>query len=79
MYADHITDSIKSAVTETERRRKKQIQYNKKNQITPKSIIKSIPERKTADLETVVDTKSMARAVSGKTCSRNRSNNEKIC
>ena len=62
MYADHITDSIKSAVTETERRRKKQIQYNKKNQITPKSIIKSIPEKKTADLETVVDIKSMARA-----------------
>jgi excinuclease ABC subunit B len=61
MYADHITDSIKSAVAETERRRKKQIQYNKKNQITPKSIIKSIPE-KTAALETTVDTKSMARA-----------------
>jgi excinuclease ABC subunit B len=60
MYADHITDSIKNAVTETERRRKKQIQYNKKNQITPKSIIKSIP-KKTADLETAVDTKSMAR------------------
>jgi excinuclease ABC subunit B len=62
MYADHITDSIKSAVAETERRRKKQIQYNKKNQITPKSIIKSIPEKKTADLGTVVDIKSMARA-----------------
>jgi len=49
-------------VAETERRRKKQIQYNKKNQITPKSIIKSIPEKKTADLGTVVDIKSMARA-----------------
>jgi excinuclease ABC subunit B len=61
MYADHITDSIKSAVAETERRRNKQIQYNKKNQITPKSIIKSIPE-KTAALGTTVDTKSMARA-----------------
>jgi excinuclease ABC subunit B len=61
MYADHITDSIKSAVAETERRRNKQIQYNKKNQITPKTIIKSIPE-KTAALGTTVDTKSMARA-----------------
>jgi excinuclease ABC subunit B len=60
MYADHITDSIKSAVAETERRRKKQIQYNKKNQIIPTSVIKSIPG-KTAD-ETTVDTKSMARA-----------------
>ena len=37
MYADHITESIKKATTETERRRKKQIQYNIKNQITPRS------------------------------------------
>ena len=62
MYADHITDSIKSAVAETERRRNKQIQYNKKNQITPKTIIKSIPEKKQQILGTVVDIKSMARA-----------------
>jgi excinuclease ABC subunit B len=61
MYADHITDSIKNAMTETERRRRKQIQYNKKNQITPKSVIKPIPE-KTADIDLFVDiTKSMAR------------------
>jgi excinuclease ABC subunit B len=60
MYADHITDSIKNAMTETERRRRKQIQYNRKNQITPKSVIKPIPE-KTADIDVVVDTKSMAR------------------
>jgi len=62
MYADHITDSIKNAMTETERRRRKQIQYNKKNQITPKSVIKPIPE-KTEDIDLFVDTtKSMARA-----------------
>jgi excinuclease ABC subunit B len=60
MYADHITDSIKNAMTETERRRRKQIQYNRKNQITPKSVIKPIPE-KTADIDLIVDTKSMAR------------------
>jgi len=60
MYADHITDSIKNAMTETERRRRKQIQYNRKNQITPKSVIKPIPE-KTADIDVIVDTKSMAR------------------
>lgn len=61
MYADHITDSIKNAMTETERRRRKQIQYNKKNQITPKSVIKPIRE-KTADIDLFVDTtKSMAR------------------
>ena len=62
MYADRITDSIKNAMTETERRRRKQIQYNKKNQITPKSVIKPIPE-KTEDIDLSVDTtKSMARA-----------------
>lgn len=62
MYADRITDSIKNALTETERRRRKQIQYNKKNQITPKSVIKPIPE-KTEDIDLFVDTtKSMARA-----------------
>ena len=62
MYADRITDSIKNAMTETERRRGKQIQYNKKNQITPKSVIKPIPE-KTEDIDLFVDTtKSMARA-----------------
>ena len=62
MYADHITDSIKNAMTETERRRRKQIQYNKRNQITPKSVIKPIPE-KTEDIDLFVDTtKSMARA-----------------
>ena len=62
MYADRFTDSIKNAITETERRRRKQIQYNKKNQITPKSVIKPIPE-KTEDIDLFVDTtKSMARA-----------------
>jgi excinuclease ABC subunit B len=63
MYSDYITDSIKSAVAETERRRKKQIQYNKKNRITPESIIKPIPE-KMADVkvEIAVDAKSMTRS-----------------
>ena len=42
MYADVITKSIKKAVEETERRRAKQIEYNKKNKITPKSIQKAV-------------------------------------
>lgn len=35
MYADRITDSMKSTIEETERRRKKQIEYNIKHNVTP--------------------------------------------
>jgi superfamily II DNA/RNA helicase len=42
MYADTITGSIKRACEETERRRIIQLAYNKKHNITPKTIIKAI-------------------------------------
>ncbi|KAG2472352.1 MAG: excinulease of nucleotide excision repair, DNA damage recognition component [Nitrosopumilales archaeon] len=45
MYADTVTKSMKAAIEETNRRRTKQIEYNKKFNITPKTIIKSIPEQ----------------------------------
>ncbi|MCL2373083.1 MAG: excinuclease ABC subunit UvrB [Defluviitaleaceae bacterium] len=45
MYADHITDSMQNAITETNRRRTIQEEYNIKNNITPRSIIKKIHER----------------------------------
>ncbi len=44
MYADHITKSIKNAIGETDRRRSIQIEYNTKNNIQPKTIIKSISD-----------------------------------
>ena len=47
MYADKTTVSMKLAMVETKRRREKQIQYNKTNKITPKTIIKSIPDQET--------------------------------
>ena len=42
LYADKMTNSIKTALKETERRRNKQITWNKENNIEPKSIIKNI-------------------------------------
>ena len=42
LYADVITDSMKRAVTETERRRSVQQQYNEENGIIPQTIIKKV-------------------------------------
>ena len=42
LYADVITDSMRVAMDETERRRKIQDDYNKANGITPKTIVKPI-------------------------------------
>ncbi|MHA1718741.1 MAG: excinuclease ABC subunit UvrB [Promethearchaeota archaeon] len=44
IYADKITRSIEAAVRETDRRRKKQIEYNKKHGITPQTIKKRVQE-----------------------------------
>ncbi len=44
IYADHITGSIERAVGETNRRRKIQLEYNKKRHITPTTIKKDISD-----------------------------------
>ena len=44
LYADKITDSMKYLIDETERRRQIQLDYNKKNNITPRTVKKSIEE-----------------------------------
>ena len=44
MYADTISDSMNEAITETNRRRKIQEEYNIEHNIVPKTILKEIPE-----------------------------------
>jgi len=52
LYADNVTDSIQKAIDETTRRRNLQIDFNKKQNITPATIIKPIKE-KVADVRDI--------------------------
>ena len=42
LYADHITESMRRAMNETERRRHKQLAFNEANGITPRGVVKRI-------------------------------------
>lgn len=61
LYADNITDSIKEAVSETNRRRKIQIEYNKENGITPQTIVKPVREKE-IDIKEVKKIKRMKKS-----------------
>jgi len=51
LYADRITGSMERAMAETERRREKQVAYNQKHKITPKTVSAAIAEIATSDDE----------------------------
>ena len=51
MYADYISDAMKIAIDETNRRRSIQEKYNKEHNIVPKTIVKEIREAVTNDIE----------------------------
>ena len=61
IYADTITPSMDAAITETERRRRKQDEYNKAHGIVPKTIIKDVRDL----LEISTDLSSSARKEGG--------------
>jgi excinuclease ABC subunit B len=61
MYSDHVTDSMKVAVEETERRRARQLAYNRKHKITPRTIVKPVPEGPRSEISEAAETKSMTK------------------
>ena len=56
MYADELTESMEKAITETNRRRKIQMEYNEKHGIKPKTIQKSIRDVIKATMVTDLET-----------------------
>jgi excinuclease ABC subunit B len=55
MYADSRSDAMKAAIGETERRRKKQLEFNREFGIVPKTIVKPLPpEEDSGDVEAAI-------------------------
>jgi excinuclease ABC subunit B len=60
LYAEKVTDSMKRAIGESDRRREKQVEYNKRNNIIPKTIVKPISSAENDSID--VSIKSMSKS-----------------
>ncbi|MCF7833770.1 MAG: excinuclease ABC subunit UvrB [Candidatus Pacebacteria bacterium] len=87
LYADVLTGSIERAINETTRRRNIQIAHNKKNGITPKTIIKNIKDiteelesnhQKTVNAELSLDVEIFKKAYSKELNKKGRTESEDI-
>ncbi len=63
LYADNITDSMRSAIEITDKRREKQVEYNKKHGITPRTITKAVKD----GIEAYRQAKEIVQDVTGET------------
>ncbi|AMW19805.1 MULTISPECIES: excinuclease ABC subunit UvrB [Mycobacteroides] len=72
MYADTMTDSMKEAIDETDRRRAKQIAYNEANGIDPQPLRKKIADILDQVYREAEDTEEVAVGGSGRNASRGR-------
>ena len=61
MYADKISEAMEKSIKETERRRKIQDEYNKKNNIIPKTIVKSIKELISNEVEEKIENQKLSK------------------
>ena len=79
MYADTVTKSMKEAINETERRRLKQLEYNKANNITPISVKKNIQDiiENTAEQDHITVDIENAKEMVGKDLEKHINNLEK--
>lgn len=72
LYADAITGSMRRAIDETNRRRAKQISYNKEHNIVPKTIIKDITNTleitKKADTTSNIKTEDIPKEIENSRC-----------